>query len=195
MMANFIRAIFLFCLLLVVSCGDGGVLPDVIGDDMKEAVELVKSANEDLKQIKKLHNENEGKVNDIQIAMKSSKILEVRRLAKEAVSKINEGISIGNKAIKKLEEAQDLKINDNFQKYLRLKTESLKKLVEAFEFRRQLAKSLSEEFVMINPEKINELKADMMKKEKRFGELIKEGQDKSQEANQLAKDILKRDDF
>jgi hypothetical protein len=181
-------------LLFAVSCGEKGeVLPDLSRDDTQEAVKLVDEANKELKQIKVLYKANDGKVEDIKIAMKEQDVIKVRQLAKEAVTAIDEGIALGNSAIEKINEARNLEINENFDEYLTLKEESLRKLVEAFESRRELAKSLSEEFITTDPERINKVKAELMEKEKKFNEIIKEGQEKSREANQLAKDLLQKD--
>jgi hypothetical protein len=187
---------FLIFLLLffAISCGEKGeVLPDLSRDDTDEAVKLVDKANKELKEIKKLYKANDGKVEDIKIAMKEQDVIKVRQLAKDAVTAIDEGIALGNSAIEKIDEARNLEINENFDKYLTLKEESLRKLVEAFESRRELAKSLSEEFITTDPERIAKVKAELMEKEKKFNEIIKEGQEKSREANQLAKDLLQKD--
>lgn len=185
-------ALFLF-VCAALSCGDqNGGLSDIAGDDTDQAVKLVVEANKDLREIKKLYKENDGKVEDIKIAMKELKVIEVRKLAREAGEAIDKGIRLGDRAIGKIEEATRLDINENFEKYLRLKEQSLRKLVEAFEIRRELATALGKEFILSDRQRIDELKAQLMEKEKEFHRVIKEGQDKSREANKLAKDLARR---
>ena len=193
------KPLYFFVLLIflaAISCGgDVEVLPDVAGDDTDEAIKLVADANKNyLRQIKKLYKENEGKVEDIKIAMQKQDVLKVRKIAQEAVVAIDEGIELGNSAIEKIEEAQELDINDNFREYLSLKEESLRKLVEGFRIRRELAKSFSQEFILSDAEKISKARAAMIEKEKEFHKIIKEGQEKSREANALAKKLYQEDE-
>ena len=195
MKIKFLYILIFLSLIFAISCGEGDVLPDLTGDDTAEAVKLIDDANRNyLRKIKVLYKENEGKVEDIKIAMKEQDVIKVRKIAKEAVSAIDEGIRLGNVAVEKVEEAKDLDINEDFREYLSLKEESLRKLVSAFEIRRELANAFSQEFILSDPERINKAKAEMLEKEKKFHEIIKQGQEKSREANKLAKDILQNVD-
>lgn len=180
--------------LVLAGCGDGDLVSGLSGDQTAEAVKLVDEANRtDLRAIKRLYKKNERIVQDIAIAMKDDDVIKVRQLAKQASSAINEGLDHGEKAIRKIQQARELEINPNFKKYLQLKEDSLRKLVEAFELRQELAQALSKDFVITDKDKILLLKAEMMKREQEFHKIIKEGQDLSSEANQLAKDLAIED--
>ena len=66
----------------------------------------------------------------------------VKKIADDVVYLINDGFESAKNAIDKIEQAQEMQINDDYREYLRLKEESLKRELEAFENYRQAARTL-----------------------------------------------------
>ncbi len=162
-------------------------------DDTDEAVKLIDSANEDLRAIKKLYKANENRVEDLKIAMKDKKVEDAKKIADDAVYAINDGMALATKAVEKIEKAESLDTNSDFKEYLSLKEKSIRKLMEAFELRRQIALALRDGY---NPEDIkqrDQVLALFKEKDEKFKELEKEAQDASRKANQLAKDAAQDD--
>jgi len=189
----------LFCLSLLIflfsacqkngSSSSGGLLSS---DDTDEAVSLITEANGDLKKIKAIYKANQGRVEELQAAMSNKEIDTVKKIADDLVFQINDGISLGENAVSKIEKAEALNTNDSFKEYLALKKESLRKQLEAFEFRRQSAQLLRDAFGGKNPQEIEKVKAVFREKEGSFQKLMEEGREQSQEANLLAKESQKK---
>jgi hypothetical protein len=161
-------------------------------DDMKEVIELIESANADLKSVKAIYKANQKRVGELKEAINAKDVEKVRAIADDLVLQINEGLVLGQTAVEKIEKAEDLNINATYKDYLRLKRESLGKQLEAFELRRQVAKQLSEIFGRKDPKEIDAVQAVFRDKEENFQKLMDEGKALSQEANQVAKDAARR---
>lgn len=194
MLGKTLKILLIISLAFIFACkkGEDSSLLDLT-DDTDKAVDLVASANEDLQGIKKLYKANENRVEDLKIAMKNKNVEEAKKIANDAVYAINDGVALGTKAVEKIEKARNLDINDTYKEYLELKETSLRKLMEAFELRRQIALSLRNGY---NPEDTKQrdiISAEFKEKDEQFKKLEKEAQDASRKANQLAKDAAQDD--
>ena len=108
-------------------CKSSGGLGDIVAlDETAEAGKIVEDANKELNKIKVLYRDNEGKRLEIRQALEANNTAEVRRLAGEIVTIINEGTNLAADAIDKLESARSMKINADYERYLELKIDSLK---------------------------------------------------------------------
>jgi hypothetical protein len=116
--------------------------PSFFSDETSEAVLLVKEANETLRGVKKLYKENESKLQELKEAMNAKNVDTVKKLSDDFVYQINDGMTLAEEAFKKIDEASNKNINSKFQEYLSLKKQALRKQLDAFEFRRQLARQL-----------------------------------------------------
>jgi hypothetical protein len=192
----------LICLLalsfLIPACGgknnssDSSGLSVFSSDDTDKAIQVVTEANDELKKIKAIYKENEGSVDEVQAAMAAKDNAKVKSIADNLVFRINDGITLGENAISKLEEAEKLNINDTFRQYLELKRSSLRKQVDAFEYRRQAAELLSKGFSGNDPKQIDGIKLVFKEKETDFQKVWQEGRDESQEANDFYKENFKK---
>lgn len=169
-----------------------GALDVFSSDETDEAVKIIEEANADLKKIKAIYRENEGKIEEIQTAMAGRQNDQVKKIADELVFQINDGITLGESAIEKIEKAEKLNINETFRQYLELKKESLRTQVEAFEYRRQAAQLLSKSSGNSDPKEVEAIKLIFKEKEFNFQKLWQEGRDQSQEANDFYKDAIKK---
>ena len=143
MIGKTLKILLVFSLIFTFACkksDDSSILD--FTDDTDKAVKLIDSANKDLKEIKKLYKANENRVEDLKIAMKNKNVEEAKKIANDAVYAINDGMALGIKAVEKIEKAKNLDINRDFREYLDLKEKSLRKLMEAFELRREIALAL-----------------------------------------------------
>ncbi|GIU82740.1 MAG: hypothetical protein D6687_05555 [Acidobacteria bacterium] len=181
-----------FCFLLACQNEDKSSKPLFVFDETEKAAQLVAEANEDLKKIRKMYKENEGKLEEIKQAMKENKVEEVRKIADDVVYLINDGISLGESALEKLNQAEEMNINETYKEYLQLKRASLEKQLEAFEFRRQAAVLLRDSFGTKDKFAIERAKSDFKEREEKFRQYMEVARQMSAEANQIAKQASQR---
>src|SRR3954468_23725086 len=113
---TFLAALVLASLLAVHGChrsGGSGDL-DILGpsDETTEAGQLVLEANADLKKIRVLYEDNEGKREELKKAMEANDTAKVKQIADDVVYLINDGAANGQSAVEKIEKAQEMEIND-----------------------------------------------------------------------------------
>jgi hypothetical protein len=191
-------------LLLIVSMGvcagltsckrsSGGTV-DILGpsDETSEAAELILDANADLKKIKVLYENNEGKRDELKKAMETNDTAKVKKIADDVVYLINDGSENGKSAVEKIEKAQEMQINDDYREYLRLKEEALKRQMQAFEEYRQAARSLRDNYDPKNTQLRDKVKEEFKTRSENYQKIMEQARDYSNRANELAKDALKK---
>lgn len=161
-------------------------------DQTEEAARLVASANEDLNKIKVLYKENEGKREDLKKAIEANDAALVKKISDDVVYLIVDGFDSARSAIDKIEKAQEMDINDDYREYLRLKEESLKRELEAFENYRQAARTLRDNYDPRNAAQRDKVKADFATRVENYRKTMEEARDFSSRANELAKDAIRR---
>ena len=161
-------------------------------DETAQAAQIVASANDDLTKIKVLYKENEGKREEIKKAMEVDDASQVKKVADDVVYLINDGFDNAKSAIDKIEKAQEMQVNDDYREYLRLKEESLKRELEAFENYRQAARTLRDNYDPKNAAMRDKVKEDFKNRVENYRKLMEEARDYSNRANELAKDALRR---
>jgi hypothetical protein len=171
------------------SSGSGGF--GFFSDDTEKVVEIIKDANQDLHQVKVLYRDNQGRVDELKSAIGSKDAVKVKKIADELVTKIKEGISLGEIAYNKIEEAEKMNINQTYKEYLGLKKDSLRKLLDAFESRQQAAEILRDGFGSKDPKVLEKTLVTFKEKEENFKKLKDEGLELSQDARQLAIEATK----
>jgi len=159
-------------------------------DETAQAAQIVASANDDLTKIKVLYKENEGKREDIKKAMEADNAEQVKKIADDVVYLINGGFDSAQSAIDKIEKAQEMQINDDYREYLRLKEESLKRELEAFENYRQAARTLRDNYDPKNAASRDKVKEDFKNRVDNYRKLMEEARDYSNQANEIAKSAL-----
>lgn len=182
--------------LLIASCkgsGNGGPI-DILGpsDETEEAGKLVFEANQDLTKIKILYEQNEGKREELKTAMEKNDAVTAKKIADEVVYLINDGFDFGNAAIKKLQDAQEMNINSEYREYLRLKEESLKLELDAFENYRQAARTLRDNYDPKNVAMRDKVKLEFKSRNDAYREKMEKARDKSNQANELAKAAMRK---
>lgn len=189
-------ASFLFLISLVSagcrSSGGGGI--EILGpaDETAEAGKIVQEANAELKKIKVLYEENEGKRQELKDALEANKTEEVKKITGDVVQLINEGFDSGKSAVDKIQQAEDMKINDDYKEYLRLKESALMKQMEAFEQYRQAARTLRDNYDPKNVSLRDKVKADFETRSESYQKIMEKARDYSNQANELYKDTLKK---
>lgn len=191
----------LICTLIVLialssackrSGSTGGI--DILGpvDETQEAAKLVASANEDLTKIKVLYDENEDKREQLKAAMEKNDTAAAKKIADDVVYLISDGSSSANDAVVKIQKAQEMDINDDYREYLRLKEESLKLEMQAFEEYRQAARTLRESYDPKNGAIREKVKEEFKTRSDNYRTIMEKARDYSKRANEVAKDALKK---
>lgn len=185
-----IIAVFLFsgC----ITSGRDGI--EIFGpsDETSEAAKIVSEANQDLNRIKILYKENEGKRQELKNALETNNAPEVKRISEDVVQIINEGTNLGTSAVDKIQQAQEMRINDDYREYLRLKEEALKKQLEAFENYRQAARKLRDNYDPKNSQLREKVKAEFDMRSENYRTIMEKARDYSSQANELYKDSLRK---
>ncbi len=161
-------------------------------DETAEAAEVVKSANADLKQIKVLYEKNENKRQEIKDAMAADDAAAVRKLSDEVVYLINDGAALGKSALDKIDQARGMNVNEDYAEYLRLKWEALNKQLEAFEQYRQAARKLRDSYDPKNDQVRTAVATEFEQRSENYRKLMEKARDHSSQANELAKEVLRR---
>lgn len=161
-------------------------------DQTADAAKVVASANDDLTKIKVLYKENEGKREEIKKALETDNAAQVKQLADDVVGLINDGYNSAQSAVDKLEQAQEMQINEDYREYLRLKEESLKSEMEAFDSYRQAARTLRDNYDPKNSAMRDKVKEDFKNRVENYRKLMEEARDYSNRANEIAKAALQR---
>jgi len=199
-MSKTLQTIFLaglICfLVLLAACkkSETAEISDILDftDDTTAAADLVTQANADLNKIKIMYKRNEDRLEELKTAMSNQDVEEVRKISDDLVYILNDGMKLGENAIEKIEKAEAMNINPDFKEYLRLKQESLRKQLDAFESRRQIARLLRDGFGANDPKLIERGKLEFKEKEENFQKTMETAREISKKANQLAKESSKK---
>lgn len=170
---------------------DNSSVFDFSSDDTEKAVELIREANDELKRIKILYNENETALKELREASKNQDIARIREISNELVYVINDGFIFADSAKSKIDEAQRLNINPQFRDYLGLKEDSLDLQIEAFKFLHESARILRDSAGSQNKEEIERARLVFKEKDENFKKKMEEAAQKSQQADELAKNALR----
>lgn len=195
MRKNFFKILLLALMLFFSACpgeDDSGGLDILSSDQTQEAVDLVLQANTKLSEIKRILHENEILLEDLKKAMGEKNQQKVKEICDEILHQISTGMKIGEDAVKLIDQAASLKINDDFRNYLNLKTQSLAKYSEAYKERFELAKTLRDEYDPKNTEKRKFVSEEFQRREETFMKIMKEAGALSERANLLAKEANSR---
>ena len=183
--------ILLLAVILLASCKSiSDISPLGPADQTKEAGEIVKSANEDLQKIKVLYEANENMRLELKQALETSNAEQVRDISERVIKLIADGTSFAKQALNKIKEARDMNVNENYQEYLRLKEESLKRQLEAFEHYRLAAESLKANYDPKNEEKRAKVTSEFKDRSERYAAIMEKARSYSYQANELYKDVM-----
>ncbi len=156
-------------------------------DETADAAKIVAEANEDLTKIKILYKENEGKREELKKAMEANESAAVRKISDDVVYLINDGTAAGKSAIEKIQNAQEMQINDDYREYLRLKEESLQRQLDAFDNYREAARALRDNYDPKNKALREKIKEEFKNRSENYRKIMETARDYSKRANELAK--------
>lgn len=182
--------VVLFLVFFALACGNSnsGDNWDPLGlnDETDKVTELVKNANDDLREIRKIQRANNGKLEELQAAMSERDTPAAQKILDQLIVAVGDGIALAETANAKISEATEKKTNDKFSEYLRLKEQALSKQIDAFKFRLQVAKDLRDKFGATNAEESEKAKADFVRQEESFQKLWEAAEDLNNRATKLA---------
>lgn len=189
--------LFAFCLAAAIcsSCSAGIFGP---ADETRAAGKVIEEANQDLREIKKLYEQNEGddenagKREQIKRALEANDAEQVKKISDDTVYLISDGMNYAKTAIEKIQRAQDMRVNDDYKEYLRLKEMALTKQVEAFEQYKQAARALRDNYDPKNEALRAKVKSEFDQRSDKYRELMETARDYSSQANELAKEAMRR---
>jgi tetratricopeptide (TPR) repeat protein len=187
-----------FMAALLITAASSGACVFGPKDDTAAAAALVQEANQDLREIKKLYEENEGddekpgKREQLKKALEANDAEQVRKISDDVVYIIGDGMNYAKTAIEKLQRAQDMNVNEDYKEYLRLKELALAKQVEAFEQYRQAARALRDNYDPKNEALRARVKTEFDDRSENYRELMEKARDYSSQANELAKDAIRK---
>ena len=161
-------------------------------DDTTAAAQLVEQANQDLNKIKVMYKKNEVQREELIAAMGDKDTEKVKQITDDLVYLINDGMSLGESAIEKIGQAQQMNINPDFKDYLSMKEESLRKQLAAFEHRRQAVRLLRDSFGTNDPAMVEKGKLEFKNKEELFAKTMEESKEISKKANEFAKETSQK---
>ena len=169
---------------LALACG---ALKNLGGNSLAEANKLVQDANNELKAIDRIIEDNDEKESALSKAEKSGDAAEVRRVLDDIIKAIDDGLKHGEVAADKLDKASKMNVDDKYKEYLSLKSQSLRKQVEAFKELKDAAKIERDNYD--NPDKAAEQKAkdDFRKKNANYKKLLGDAKDLSRKADDIAR--------
>ena len=188
--------LMLALLLACKSSGGGLFTPE---DETLAAGQLIVQANAELTKIKELYLKNEGddetqgKRQELLDAIESNDKEKVRKSTTEIIGLIDEGTEHGRNAVDLIQQARDMRINADFQEYLRLKEEALKKQLEAFAKYKQAAISLRDNYDPQNTGNRDRVKGIFEEQSKNYSELMEKARDNSSQANELYQEVQLRE--
>lgn len=180
-------------LTLASSCGLFGPK-----DETAAAAKLIQEANQDLTKIKELYNENEGDLEKegkrslLKKALEANDAEQVKKISDDVNYIIVDGMNYARSAIEKIQQAQDMEINSDYREYLRLKETALQKQIDAFEQYRQAARALRDNYDPKNDALRVRVKTEFDERSDKYRELMEQARDYSSQANELAKDAIRR---
>ena len=195
------RNVFILVLSIVIcfaflSCkkaetdSDNSSIFDFSSDDTAKAVELIQAANDELKRIKILYNENETELKELREASKNQDIAKIKQISNDLVYVINDGFIFADSAKSKIDEAQQLNINPHFKDYLGLKEDSLDLQIEAFKSLHEAARLLRDSAGSQNKDEMEKAKLVFKEKDENFKKKMEEAKQKSEQADELAKNAM-----
>src|SRR5215203_3652269 len=190
-----LERVSLITIVLVIASSCGLVGPK---DETADAAKLVQEANKDLTKIKELYNENEGddekegKRSLLKKALEANDAEQVRKISDDVNYIIVDGMNYARSAIEKIQQGQDMEINPDYKEYLRLKEAGLQKQVDAFEQYRQAARALRDNYDPKNEALRARVKTEFDERSDKYRELMEQARDHSSQANELAKDAIRR---
>jgi len=186
--------LFLTVCFALPSCKSSGGPIDILGpaDETAEAGQIIGEANQDLTKIKVLYEQNESKRGELKTAMEKNDTVAAKKIADDVVYLINDGAAFGNSAVEKIQKAQEMQINDDYREYLRLKEESLKLQLEAFENYRMAARTLRDNYDPKNAALREKVKQEFTSRSDNYRTIMEKARDFSNRANELAKEAMKK---
>lgn len=186
-----VTAALLFCVLFAGSCvSSSGILGTP--DETAEAAKLIEAANADLTEIKKLYMENEQLRPRLAEALRTNNAAEVKATCEAAIKLITDGTEFGKNAISKISEAREMSINDTYEKYLKLKQDSLERHLEAFAKFRLAAIALRDNYDPANPDVREKVTVEFENRSMQYREITERARAYSLQANELYQDTIQQ---
>lgn len=170
---------------LVLACSSLKKLTGNSGID--EANKLVQSANEDLKEINKIAQSNKDQESRINKLLNANDFNAAKQAMDDTVKAIDDGLARGKSAAEKFEKASKLDIDQVYREYLTLKSQSVRKTVEAFEELKKAITILRDNIGGTDKAALKRAQQDAIKSGENFDRLIAEAVKLDRDADDIAR--------
>jgi hypothetical protein len=173
-----LASMLMACSALKRFSGNGGI---------DEANKLVRSANEDLKEITKIAQSNKDQESRINKLLNSNDLPGAKQAMDDTIKAIDNGLERGKSAADKFEQASKLDVDQVYKEYLTLKSKSVRKTVEAFESLKKAISILRDNIGGTDKAKLKQAQNDAIKSGETFDTLIAEAVKLDREADDIAR--------
>ncbi len=172
---------------LAISCSALKNLAGGGSGGIDEANKLVRSANEDLKEISKIAQSNKDQESRINKLLNSNDLPGAKQAMDDTTKAIDNGLERGKSAADKFEQASKLDVDKVYKDYLSLKTQSLRKTVEAFESLKKAISILRDNIGSTDKTALKKAQNDAIAAGEKFDQLIAEAVKLDREADDIAR--------
>jgi hypothetical protein len=157
-------------------------------NSLAEANKLVQEGNKELQEIDRIADDNEQKMDDLDKADKDGDTKKVKSLLEDLMKTVDNILKHGEIAADKLDQASKMKVDDKYKEYLSLKSQSLRKQVEAFKERKEAVKIMHDNYDNTDKTAMQKAKDDFKKKNSNFKKLLGDAKDLSRKADDIARE-------
>ena len=154
---------------------------------LDEANKLVQSANEDLKEISKIAQSNKDQESRINKLLNSNDFNGAKQAMEDTVKAIDTGLERGRSAADKFDKASKLDIDQVYRDYLSLKSQSVRKTVEAFEELKKAINILHDAIGGTDKAALKKAQTDAVAAGENFDRLIAEALKLERDADDIAR--------
>jgi hypothetical protein len=157
-------------------------------DDAVTAVnKLAAGANDDLNELDNIWDKQEKQVDKLKKADIEGDSVIIKSLLKELIEMLDEARQFGQSAVAKLEQAVKLNVNDEYKIYLRLKTQAVRKQLEALMERQDAARLMRYNYGGADKERESRIKDEFKKKSENYKRLLREAKELGHQADEIAR--------
>jgi DNA replicative helicase MCM subunit Mcm2 (Cdc46/Mcm family) len=158
-----------------------------IGDQTDEANKLVQTTNKDLEAIDRIINENKDKELQLTRALNADDIEGAKRILDDSIKAIDSGLEYGQSAADSSERASMMKIDEKFKDYLSLKSQAIRKRVDAFKSLRDAAVILRNNLGSTDAEASRKAREDYLAALNNYKTLVADAKTLDREADDIAR--------
>jgi hypothetical protein len=158
------------------------------GGDLADANKLIDSANQDLTAIQQIAEDNRDKEGDISRQLNNNDVDGAKNSIDDSIKAIDEGLKRGDDAADKFDKASKMNLDPKVKEYLSLKSQSVRKTVEAFQQLKKGLVSVRDNMGARDRATIRKAQADTNQASENYDKLMTEAQNLERQADDIARE-------